>query len=144
VPTPDLPGELDAVQDVPLGLRAEAAHLPNLFLAGRRFQVVEVLDPQRLVQRPDRLRADPLDARQFAHLDGEFRPKLGEFLDLAGRGVLGDLLGDGLADPVDLLQFVGGQFRHSSWMIADVLGRPPVGARLVLDAVGFEEVRELL
>ena len=37
------------------------------------FEVVEVLDPEFLVERSHGLRADTLDARQRRHIDREFR-----------------------------------------------------------------------
>jgi hypothetical protein len=141
------PGEVDVVEDVLLGLRAEALDLADLPRRRRRLEVVEGLDAEGLGERLDGLRADALDARQLVEVRGDLGAELLELLDLAGLDVLDDLRGDGLADVVDLGDGVlagEGEALDGLGVLADAPGGVAVGPGLVVDVLGLEAVRELL
>jgi len=135
-----LPGERDVLEDVLLGLRSEPLHLADRPCIGGPLEVLQRLDAQRLVERPDGLGADALDAGQSRHVDRQLLAQLFEFGYLAGFGELGYLLGDGLADALDRLEFLGVVRGHPVGLGANVLGGPSVGPGLVLDVPGRQQV----
>jgi hypothetical protein len=135
------------LEDVRLGLGAEARHRPDLAGPGGGLQVVEVRDLYGLVQRRDGLRADALDGRQRVHVDGQLLAERRQFLDLAGLEVLGGLGGDGVAHVVDLgegvLAALIEERLDGDGVGADALGGVPVGPGLVVDVAGVEVVGHL-
>jgi len=71
-----LAGEVDAVEDVLFCRRAEPLHRLDLTGFGRGFEIVQILDAERLVEIGGGLRADPLDARDRLDIDRELLAEL--------------------------------------------------------------------
>jgi len=79
-----------------------------LDLTGLRcgLEVVQVHDPEFLVQRPGGLGPDALDARNGGDVHRILVAEVVQLLDLAGLDVLDDLRGDGIAHALDVVQRV--------------------------------------
>ncbi len=136
----------DPVEDRLLALLREPADRAQATGLGRPPELLETLDAERLVQDPDRLRADARNVQKLEQSLGDLRPEAVVEAEPAGPDDLVDLLADRLADARDLgrpaLAIGAGDLERA---VRDRVGGAVVGDRLEHElALDLEHVADLV
>jgi hypothetical protein len=129
-----------------LELRPEAADLAQPLRRTRAAQLVDRADPELVEQPPRALRPDPRQARDRHEAGRVLRAQLLGGRDRPRLEHRGDLLGDRLADPSQLLGApLAREVGDGDARLADRLRRAPVGGDAVDDGpVELVQVRQLV